>query len=761
MLYVHTIRHNGLVLSAPNSAVGEFWLPGLAVDEAVASSWEEFRHAAVPGMVVSVAPAHGDASLGMDNLQVVTMRAPEAHQLCDVWKGEIHGLRIDRLSRTLIFGTIGAIEAVMDRNEYTDWINTLPHSDRIHDHATLAVGDIICGVFRSTNGPFGRVLLSFGGGLAVLKKDAERDVLDRTARFPTFAADKTDTGEAPHTVRLHTRPEALSPLLFVENDELSREMWQRFLERSGVDVRTCASFDEAEIAVAAPDPDYKMAIVDVHLTPGANDYLGLELAKKLLNAHPDCRIVLTSAEDNTVQNKNGRGDIKVYGYIERPVLFEEWAATIAVAAGAARATALRDFLHETRAQDQFQENTAEQEAIDPVSLGDALSMFCEEARGVIAHVFEVHPRSWRGRSVGGVGALKWEQYRGKLGRSVIKDAAMSNEPIVDNDAAGWRHSWTQQMAPYKSCWAKRLPVRGHFRYVLVAFHADPGFFTTEMELRARCCAETVTRLLHLEILDRRGIHDSEQSTAGLGFACLAHEIYSTLNGVDVAIRGMRDLLSDSEGPPTGEAIGRLRNTVSLLGRHVPDLVTNARILRGCAGGDKPVSVAFCLKKAVTGIREAGWELLERPQNIDVKLEPPDEDRDWTIRANASALVTVFFNVLLNAVQQIELHACVRPKGKVRVHLQHYDDADGLPWALIFFRDSGPGIHPDEWERVFQAGYTTKEHGTGLGLHLCRQLLGRVHDGPRKAEIQVLRSVLWAGTTMGIRLPLSPEDKKGD
>ncbi len=88
LLYVHTIRHNGLVLSAPNSAVGEFWLPGLAVDEAVASSWEEFRHAAVPGMVVSVAPAHGDASLGMDNLQVVTMRAPEAHQLCDVWKGE-------------------------------------------------------------------------------------------------------------------------------------------------------------------------------------------------------------------------------------------------------------------------------------------------------------------------------------------------------------------------------------------------------------------------------------------------------------------------------------------------------------------------------------------------------------------------------------------------------------------------------------------------------------------------------------------------
>jgi signal transduction histidine kinase len=48
------------------------------------------------------------------------------------------------------------------------------------------------------------------------------------------------------------------------------------------------------------------------------------------------------------------------------------------------------------------------------------------------------------------------------------------------------------------------------------------------------------------------------------------------------------------------------------------------------------------------------------------------------------------------------------------------------------RDSGPGIDPGDRERVFQAFYTTKPGGVGIGLSICRSIID-AHGGQ-----------LWAG-----------------
>jgi signal transduction histidine kinase len=168
-----------------------------------------------------------------------------------------------------------------------------------------------------------------------------------------------------------------------------------------------------------------------------------------------------------------------------------------------------------------------------------------------------------------------------------------------------------------------------------------------------------------------------------------------------------------------------------------------------------------LEKAVAGVGAAKEELFTNADYIAITLTPPDSQHNWLIAANAGALVTVFFNVLVNAVQQIELHTSVRRRGTVKASMQFYKDAERLPWALAFISDSGPGIHPDDWDRIFDAGFTTKEEGTGLGLHICRLLLSRIKDGRRQATIRIVNTVLWAGTTVGIRLPLSTETRKGE
>jgi signal transduction histidine kinase/DNA-binding NarL/FixJ family response regulator len=763
LLNVREIRLDGLVLVAPDATTNKYWLPAFAQDTTV-PSWEEFRDTAEPGMAVSVAQVDSRFTSGDEHLQVVTMRSEEARRLCYAWKGEVHGLKIESLSKTLILGRIGLIEAVMERDEYAKFLNRFLQNDHIQDHGALAVGDVIAGVFKAEHGPRGRVVLSFQDALDVLEREIGKSIGAQPRQAAELTDEDTAEPEQSHGPLFCTPPEALSPLLLVENDEFCRGTWQDILVRAGIKVHSCASIEEAEEAITSPGTHYRMAIVDVHLTPNTNDYLGLDLARSLVGAQPGCRIVLTSAENGAKYKKELWGDFPVHGYIEKPVLLDEWAAMIDAAASSEAPSALRAFFRDIDVNSSMVRfDTTDDDAVQPLMLVDALNAFHREAPGVIAHMFRVHRRSWRGRSVVGVGAtLNWEPFRGKLGKSLIRDAAETTDAIVDNNVENdWRHTWTRKMTQYRSFWGRRLPVPGHYRHVLVAFHPEPGFFSTEMQLRAEHCAEKLTRILSSQQLERRSIHDSQQTSAGLGFACLAHEIYSKLTAMAAAVKTMSDVLALADRPLCDESIAQIRNNIARLVKYVPGLVDNARILRGPAGGDKPVSVVYCLEKAVMGIREAGPDLLKHPDNLDIQLDPVDANHEWLISANASALVTVFFNVLLNAVQQIEMHSIVRRKGTVRARMQHYEEAAGLAWALVFISDTGPGIHWDDWERIFDAGYTTKEDGTGLGLHICRQLLARIGDHERRASIRIVRSVLWGGTTVKIRLPLLKASGNGE
>jgi signal transduction histidine kinase len=45
---------------------------------------------------------------------------------------------------------------------------------------------------------------------------------------------------------------------------------------------------------------------------------------------------------------------------------------------------------------------------------------------------------------------------------------------------------------------------------------------------------------------------------------------------------------------------------------------------------------------------------------------------------------------------------------------------------FFIGDDGPGIPEDERERIFDAGYSTREDGTGFGLSIVRRIV-EAHD----------------------------------
>jgi signal transduction histidine kinase len=57
----------------------------------------------------------------------------------------------------------------------------------------------------------------------------------------------------------------------------------------------------------------------------------------------------------------------------------------------------------------------------------------------------------------------------------------------------------------------------------------------------------------------------------------------------------------------------------------------------------------------------------------------------------------------------------------------------LNYSLITVEDSGVGIDPKNIDRIFDAFYTTKPHGMGMGLSICRSII-ESHGGRLSASL---------------------------
>ena len=88
-------------------------------------------------------------------------------------------------------------------------------------------------------------------------------------------------------------------------------------------------------------------------------------------------------------------------------------------------------------------------------------------------------------------------------------------------------------------------------------------------------------------------------------------------------------------------------------------------------------------------------------------------------------------------------------GTIRVLLEHDDGT-----VLITVADEGKGIPPEHLPNIFRPFFTTKGHGTGLGLSLARRMV-EAHGG----HIDVTSEV-GKGTQFLVRLPVKNRRDQG-
>jgi PAS domain S-box-containing protein len=86
-----------------------------------------------------------------------------------------------------------------------------------------------------------------------------------------------------------------------------------------------------------------------------------------------------------------------------------------------------------------------------------------------------------------------------------------------------------------------------------------------------------------------------------------------------------------------------------------------------------------------------------------------------IRADHVQLQQVFMNLMLNG---IEAMVDRQPPGRLIVKSQQSENGQ----ILISISDTGAGLSADQAEHIFKAFFTTKSHGTGMGLPISRSII---------------------------------------
>ena len=227
-------------------------------------------------------------------------------------------------------------------------------------------------------------------------------------------------------------------------------------------------------------------------------------------------------------------------------------------------------------------------------------------------------------------------------------------------------------------------------------------------------------------------HVSRAATMGELAASLAHELNQPLAAILHNAEAIQSLLA-VENPDLDEVRAAIADIVEDDGR-AGEII---RRLRSFFRRDDLTKTTIELNAAVGEIaRIVQSDAVIRNVSLALDMSP----RSPTVSADRVQLQQAVINLVLNA---FDAAAGVKhgPREVVlKIPAQEND------WARILVRDSGDGINPEVLPRIFDAFYTTKPSGMGMGLPISRSII-EAHGGRLTASANPDR-----GVTFEIALP---------
>jgi signal transduction histidine kinase len=220
--------------------------------------------------------------------------------------------------------------------------------------------------------------------------------------------------------------------------------------------------------------------------------------------------------------------------------------------------------------------------------------------------------------------------------------------------------------------------------------------------------QMVVRLRQNRELQER-LNEAEKLTLlGRFAAVVAHEVRNSLNFINLAIDQIRAKHIDGDVSGRSELQRNLKNIKEEIGR-LNQLVNDFLSV----GRQMPPALAPCDLRATMEEAVSLAEKQGRRQNITIGLDWPQATPVFQL--DAGQIKTCFLNILSNAVQAMP-HG-----GEIKINARKIAGGGGVEFLQLRFADTGPGIPPEDREKVFTPFYSTKATGFGLGLAITKKI----------------------------------------
>jgi len=334
--------------------------------------------------------------------------------------------------------------------------------------------------------------------------------------------------------------------------------------------------------------------------------------------------------------------------------------------------------------------------------------------------------------------------------SPVRDVAEDSKTVIipalepqDRD----RFRYLLKLNPtLESCIGVPVPAGMQSDFALFLFGKHARAIAKEQRVYAEAMAHAIGTLLEQKNFKEKSILIQRTALIGHLTRAMTHEINNLVGPLaarldnlqtnlarlekqpnQADVRQRRDALLDNAFKDTRQIIQRIINTTRMFGRIVSK------------GKHEILRVDEIISETIHLLRDTSDRA-----HVQILFNPPEQI--LIIRNQAAAFEQVLLNIMLNAVQQIA-ETSPGAGGWVQVRIDEEVNPVETGFFRILVEDNGPGIHAQLWDKVFEAGYTTRHDGSGIGLYISRNLVEEMGG-----QIYVKESRILGGTTFALEIP---------
>lgn len=241
--------------------------------------------------------------------------------------------------------------------------------------------------------------------------------------------------------------------------------------------------------------------------------------------------------------------------------------------------------------------------------------------------------------------------------------------------------------------------------------------------------EMTAQLEKKEELEAKLQQAEKSAVVGRLGSAIAHEIRNPLNYINLTLDHLRAKFTpeDAEKRRDFEKLtAQLKSEVARINQQISDFLNYSRPAKANL---QPLDVRKTVEDSLRIVEAQAAE-----QNIKISLI--ERENVPLAAGDAEFLRSVFNNLFINAVQAME-----NTGGSLNVKISPDDG-----FVKVEVIDTGKGIPEENFPKVFEPYFSTKETGTGLGLAIVKKILD-VHNGTIDVE-----SELNEGTKFTVKLP---------